>query len=314
VRATFPSALLVTGIFFVLPVRAEPPRVTFAKGDGELRIAVGGKPFTRYVWRDEKITRPYFCDVRIPGGPQVTRNHPPVEGKDLTDHPTYHPGVWLAFGDISGNDYWRNAARVRHARFTREPEGGPGRGTFAVANEYLSADGKKVVCRETCTIEVRVRPQGVLLLWDSRFRADGAVFGDQEEMGLGVRVASALAVKRGGRIRNSDGKRNEAEVWGKHAAWCDYSGRLGERWVGVSLMPAPDNFRASWFHARDYGLLTANPFGRNAFTRGTPSRVPVKKGEPLRLRFGVLFHDSAREGEVDLAGAYKDYLGLVKGG
>ena len=27
------------------------------------------------------------------------------QGTDLTDHETMHPGVWLAFDDISGNDF-----------------------------------------------------------------------------------------------------------------------------------------------------------------------------------------------------------------
>ncbi|MBM3861987.1 MAG: hypothetical protein FJ395_20375, partial [Verrucomicrobia bacterium] len=68
------------------------------------------------------------------------------------------------------------------------------------------------------------------------------------------------------------------------------SGVIGERRVGVLLMPDPKNFRASWFHNRDYGLMVANPFGRNAFTKGEKSAVVVKKGESFRLRFGVLIH------------------------
>ena len=27
-------------------------------------------------------------------------------------------------------------------------------------------------------------------------------------------------------------------------------------------MPAPSNFRTSWWHNRDYGVFVANPFGR----------------------------------------------------
>ena len=38
---------------------------------------------------------------------QVTRHHPPIEGQDRVDHGTFHPGIWMAFGDISGSDYWR---------------------------------------------------------------------------------------------------------------------------------------------------------------------------------------------------------------
>jgi hypothetical protein len=70
------------------------------------------------------------------------------------------------------------------------------------------------------------------------------------------------------------------------------------------MMPHPGNFGRCWFHARDYGLLVANPFGRNAFTKMEKSRVVVRDGETLRLRFGVL----AWSGEPDLEAAYRDYL------
>src|SRR5262245_25043310 len=78
----------------------------------EYEIKVGGKPFAVYRWKDADIRRPFFYHLHAPDGVQVTRNHPPIEGKDATDHDTYHPGLWMSFGDINGQDYWRNKARV----------------------------------------------------------------------------------------------------------------------------------------------------------------------------------------------------------
>ena len=75
------------------------------------------------------------------------------------------------------------------------------------------------------------------------------------------------------------------------------------------LMPDPRNFRPSWFHARDYGLLVANPFGRQAFTKGEPSRVIVEKRQTLTLRYGVLIHD----GDLDHQAAYQDFLQIGNG-
>ena len=123
-------------------------------------------------------------------------------------------------------------------------------------------------------------------------------------MGLGGRMATPLAVVKGGEIGNSDGLKNEAQVWGKSADWCAYTGMVKGSRAGVVLMPHPENFRRSWFHARDYGLLAANPFGRNAFTTGEKSEVVVRNGQALRLRFGVLFFN----GEPDMGIAYRDYL------
>src|SRR4051794_25486478 len=69
------------------------------------------------------------------------------------------------------------------------------------------------------------------------------------------------------------------------------------------LMHGPRNVRRSRFHARDYGLLVANPFGRQEFTKREPSRVVVSRGETLKLRFGVLvrLYGLVRTGEREKA-------------
>ena len=292
---------------------ADAPEVTFTKSADQLAVSVGGKPLATYVFRDAKISRPYFAHLKAPGGTQVSRNHPPVEGKDATDHGNYHPGLWLAFGDISGHDYWRLKARVVHDGFAEEPKGAAGRGSFAVRNKYLSTDGKRTVCIETCRFTFLVRPAAYLILWDSTFTSADAdfYFGDQEEMGLGVRVATPISVRGGGRITNAKGGKNERGTWGKQSAWCDYSGATGGRHVGITLMPHPKNFGPCWFHARDYGFVAANPFGRNAFTRGEKSKVVVKKGQSLRLRWGVLLHSGQRREEPKRGAAYRDYLSVA---
>ncbi|MFO0954653.1 MAG: DUF6807 family protein [Isosphaeraceae bacterium] len=119
-------------------------------------------------------------------------------------------------------------------------------------------------------------------------------------------MATELTAKQGGVILNSEGRRNEREVWGRQADWCDYLGKDG----GMMLIPDPANFRRSWFHVRDYGLMVANPFGRQAFTKGDPSRVVVEKGKSLKLRFGILVHD----GDPDRRAVYENFLKSGGGG
>ncbi len=275
----------------------------FKQHADRLEIFAGPQRLATYVWRDPKILRPYFAHLRAPGGTQVTRNHPPVEGTDATDHDTIHPGLWLAFGDVSGADFWRNKATVKHAGFVEAPQADARGGGFTVKNVYLAGDAP--ICEEVCRIRCDLRPNGYRITWDSTFIADKEfVFGDQEEMGLGFRVATPLAVKQGGMIVNSDAQQNESQVWGKQADWCDYSGKIDGQVVGMLLMPDPANFRRSWFHARDYGVLVANPFGVNAFTKGEKSKVVVRPGEKLRLRYGILIH----AGATDLNAAYRDWL------
>jgi hypothetical protein len=150
-------------------------------------------------------------------------------------------------------------------------------------------------------------------MWVSTFTCDQRpfAFGDQEEMGLGFRVATSITEQNGGTIRDSEGRTTAAAIWGKSAAWCDYSGAIDGRHVGVTLMGHPDNFRPSWWHARDYGLLVANPFGREAFRQGQKSSVVVEQGESLRLRYGILLHAGKLGEPPDLAAVYADYVELA---
>jgi len=287
--------------------------------DGKMSIIIGDEQVALYVYQDKDISRPYFAHLRAPGAPQVSRNHPPIQGTDRADHGTYHPGLWMSFGDISGNDYWRLAAPVRHIGCPIAPKGGPAQGVFAVKNHYLGQkDNAQVVCEENCKIAILVRPTGYLLLWDSTFSSDHEFyFGDQEEMGIGFRVATPIRVETdseggipagNGLMVDSEGRKNGKAIWGNSADWCDYSGTRDGKHVGMTIFCHPKNFRPSWFHARDYGLLEANPFGREAFGKGEKSKVVVKPGEKFRLRYGILVHASLKEATPDLSAAYDDYL------
>src|SRR4051794_30847368 len=83
------------------------PEIAFSERPGEVVITAAGQPVATYVYADKEISRPYFAHVHVPGGTQITRHHPPREGKDPLDHASFHPGIWLAFGDLDGEDDWR---------------------------------------------------------------------------------------------------------------------------------------------------------------------------------------------------------------
>lgn len=309
-----PAALVAAAAAGLQPGAARPDgsaRVSFGRAPGEVRIHIGGQPFATYGYADPHIPRPYFAHVRTADGIQVTRNHPPLPGQDPTDHDLLHPGLWMAFGDLNGEDFWREKATVRHERFRTEPKADGTRGGFSVVNRYVAADGVTTVCRETARYTIETTEHGRRLLWDSTFEpvVRELVFGDQEEMGLGARLATALTVRSGGEMVDAAGNRNEKGIRGKQTAWCDYSGMRDGRRVGITLMAHPDNFRGAWWHARDYGLIVANPFGRASLVGGEPSRVVVKPGERLRLRFGVLVHSDSPNARTDSAAAFRAYAG-----
>ncbi len=308
----------------------EPPRATIpaalaelsvSQSPGSVSVTRSGRPVAEFHYLDQAILRPYLANVHTPDGFKVTRNHPPVGGVDSTDHDTMHPGIWLGFGDVSGVDFWRNRGRVEHLRFRVAPEVRDGRVRW-VQDAVMRAPDGRTVGFVTNLLELgsltpvgrgdaRAGSAGWLVTWEAVFRADVAdiVFGDQEEMGFGARVATAITEKNGGRITTSEGRVSARETWGRPAEWCDYSGAVAGRHVGIVLLGDPGNFRPSWWHNRDYGVFVANPFGREAMQQGPKSAVTVRQGETFRVRFGAIVYN--RAGDGDLAGFIRAVEPLV---
>ncbi len=239
-----------------------------------LVIGQTGQPVAEFVLRDGKILRPYFANVHAPGGVKATRNHPPVAGADATDHDTMHPGIWLAFGDLSGADFWRNKGRIEHVRFSQTPAVGDARLTFATECR-LRTGGGLTLCTMTNRFSITARANACLVVWDATFRSEAGDFtsGDQEEMGFGARVATAITEKNGGLITSSAGLKTAKNTWSKPAKWCDYSGTSEGRRIGITLVADRANLRPSWWHNRDYVVLVANFFGRAAIKQGDQSVV-----------------------------------------
>lgn len=53
---------------------------TFVADEQNDRIVIthSDQPVAEFVFRDEKILRPYCANVHVPGGQKATRNHPPI--------------------------------------------------------------------------------------------------------------------------------------------------------------------------------------------------------------------------------------------
>lgn len=302
---------------------APAPLVTITAREGELDIHIDREAVARYVWGDENLPRPYFHALITPDGIQVSRNYPPDPAADGNndDHAHFHPGAWLAFGDAAGADFWRNKARVRHLTFLVPPTGGDGQARFTVVNAYeTTGDAPRTLFTETCAYLISAHEDGYTIVAESEFKPEGDAFtfGDQEEMGFGVRLATPLTVKHGGgAIRNSAGGEQEAGTWGKTAAWCAGYSVVDGRTAGIAVMASPDNFRPAWFHSRDYGLIVANPFGKKAMTAPrdasvAPDATPVPADGTLHVGFG-LYVFSAPAGEApDVDAMYNRYLDARK--
>ena len=301
----FPLALLVT-FCSLLSGAEKKPLVTFDRQSDKLVIRIGGKPFAEYVFRDTNLARPYFSNVYTPAGIKVTRNHPVKEG-DQQDHP-HHTGIFFTFGDLNGADFWHGKGKTKHLNFIVYPESRPGAGFFIVRNVYSSPDGKTPYCAGTCHYLIEVVPRGYRLTMDTRISWDGGDFsiGSKEEGGLAARLATALTVENGGTMSDSAGRSGGKAIWGQQADWVDYSGSLEGKHVGLTIMAHPDNFSRCWWHARDYGLMAANPFGP---LNKKGLRKVIKPGSALHLRYAVLIHSHEQASQYQPAQAYRQYAG-----
>lgn len=297
------SSFLVAALFSLGTAWCDELKIE--RREDRLVITDGAAPVAEYVFKDETILRPYLANLHAPGGMPVTRTHPPDPDKDATDHADMHPGIWFGFGDVSGHDFWRNKGRIVHERFVLDPAAAGDRVSVTGVASMQTESGEKIAKVLSALLVSRL-PEGWRLDWRLRFtpQVDGFAFGDQEEMGFGVRVATPLTEKNGGLITNSGHFASAAATWGQPADWCDYSKVIEGRRVGVLLLPDPANPHPSWWHNRDYGLMVANPFGREAMKQGAASRIEVKKGDSYSFNHSVFLYAIDREGKP----AWERYL------
>lgn len=278
--------------------RAEwPSNVRLHQQRDNIEVFVGGGLFTGFRYGDEWV-RPFLHPLMGPTGP-VTRGYPmeDVDG-ETQDHP-HHKGCWVAHGDVNGCDIW--AESEGHGSTTHEQliaaESGPVFGHINTHNLWRNAAGMAMMKERRLYRFYHTPPGKRTFDMTVRFTAleEDVKFGDTKEGGIcSVRVATAMDVPHG-RFVNAIGGINEAECWGKRAPWCDYSGPVNGQTVGVAIFDHPQNYRyPTYWHVRNYGLMTANPFGLSYYA-GNPGGQPngdmtLAAEESITFRYRVLVH------------------------
>lgn len=267
--------------------------ITLTKHTDRVSVAVGGEPFTEYRFAGD--SKPYLYPLLAPGGLHVTRRWPveEVAGEDR-DHP-HHRGSWFAHGAVNGHDFWT---------------GEGGKSTIEVTEVTSAVDA-------TVRVKQVWKHDGVAVLSESRVMhfsgtrdtrtidfeitlsssESDVVFGDTKEGTFAIRLAETLRLTGGrakGKARNSEGIEGAA-IWGKRARFVEYSGPLVENEetidCSVALYDAKQNPRhPTWWHARDYGLFAANPFGNHDFEKKPAGEgdLVVKRGESVKFCYRLV--------------------------
>jgi VCBS repeat-containing protein len=180
--------------------------------------------------------------------------------------------------------------------------------SFETVNEWRHPETGVPQLTETAIITIHPNR---LVVYDMHLAAShvDVTFEDTKEGLFGFRVAPSMKEKNGGHVVACDGTETTKECWGKTYNWIDYYGDVDGKTVGVAIMDHPKNFRPSRYHVRDYGLFSISPFGENAYTNGASPAAPhhLKKGETLRLRYAMFFHDGDTK-TANVAGAWDLFL------
>ena len=105
------------------------------------------------------------------------------------------------------------------------------------------------------------------------------------------------------------GGQTESEIWGYRSPWLDNSGTLEGRKVGIAIFDHPSSFRhPTHWHARDYGLIGANPFAWHDYGTGwsLDGSYTIKEGMSLPFKYRLFLHDGDCE-SAKVAGRWIDY-------
>ena len=296
-------ALLVSSAFPAI-LAGEGPVELRRQGD-QIDILIGGRPFATYYF-DSAVAKPYLFPLRSAQGTVVTRSFPMVTDISGEDHDEPHQrAMYFAHGDINGFDFWGEVAFPRWSRHSRatfgrtvlrkldEMSGGAESGTLRAQFDLLTPDGQ-AIAQETQAFTFRGDADSRTIDCEFTIRAsNGPVkMGDTKEGTFAIRLVKALE-SPSVHMMSSNGGTEEKTIWGKQANWVDYSGTVGGEDVGVAVFDNPQNLRhPTYWHARHYGLLAANPFGVREFThdRHQDGSYTIPAGGVLVLRYRVFVH------------------------
>lgn len=310
--------------FAVLPAQVQKElSVEFVRHDKERKVdvLVDGKYFTSYCW-PVNVYKPILYPVLTSAGTEITRGFPlkPREG-ERTDH-IHQVGIWLNYGNVNGLDFWGNGHRgvkepnggeVKHLSIEKL-SGGAGEGILAATAAWLDPEGKTVLSEKT---EYRFIARGSLRMIDritTLTAGDKTVdMKDTKEGMFGIRVARQLEMptkdalllldREGkpskekvvsnegvtGNYRSSEGVTGEA-VWSTRARWMLLYGNIGDEKVSLVVCDHPKNpAYPTYWHARGYGLFSANPLGWSDFTGGREVlNFSIPAGKSVVFRYRVI--------------------------
>lgn len=293
-------------------------QVHFTRQPDSIAVEVAGRPFTAFDF-GASAPKPYLHPLFTAAGQRLTRLYPmETTESGSRDHP-HHRGLWISHGDVNGIDFCANELEQRQGkqglivlREIRDVQDGPMKGVIWAVLEWRDPAGSPLLVEDRAMFFSGNGPVRTIDLDITLHAVPKVVFGDTKEGFIALRLRDELTELKGsGKMTNAAGQSGMALVWGHRSPWVDYCGTLEGRAAGIAIFDHPENLaHPTWWHARDYGLFGANPFGEGAFTgdKSKDGSLTLAPGESVRLRYQIFVH-SGDTAQAGVAAAYKDWAG-----
>jgi hypothetical protein len=286
-------------------------------------VTVDGKPFTSYIW-PTSLKKPVLYPLITDEGVTVTRGYPlEPRADERVDHP-HHAGLWFNYGNVNGFDFWNNSDAIKPEARAKmgsviqtkivSAKSGSDRGELVVESEWITGESQKILDQTTKYIFERRGHDRVIDQIVTLKALDRAVFNDDKEGLLGMRVARWLESpdEKGGTFMDANGNPTQVAAaptgatpaagmyltsegakggaaWGTRGRWCMLTGNDGEHTVTIAVFDEPKNpGYPTYWHARGYGLFAANPLGRSIFDPKQPAfNYVLEKGKSATFRYRI---------------------------
>ena len=266
---------------------------------------IDGELFTAY--RIDSLKKPVLYPLNLRDGLSLTRHWPLAEKSgEAHDHP-HHKSVWFSH-QINGVMFWSEAASVQLVRLSLLEET-QGQGWLA-EHRWVHDEQTVMTDKTTYKFSAGTGWRAVDVQIELLASHGDVLFNDTKEGSFAVRVHPGLrnkpdakaGIAGGATMLNSESETGPG-IWGKPARWIDYSNTIDGTVCGLAIFDHPDNLRhpTTW-HARDYGLLAANPFGLHYFDKqpAGAGEYTIPAGESLVLKYRILLHEGdAEQAKID---------------
>ena len=322
------------------------PKISFINQEAQRKIDVmiDGKLFTSYQWPDN-VWKPVLYPVFTSAGTEITRGFPinPKKG-ERTDHP-HQIGIWFTYGNVEGNDFWGNGSQglgtknanggeIKHIKVDKISEG-KGEGILVTSESWVDKSGSELLKEHT---EYHFIAEGSVRIVDRittlTANEKNVSMPDTKEGMFGMRVARQLELPSkedvtlvdakgnptkvkalpnegsSGNYLSSEGVSGEA-VWSTRARWMNLYGSIAGEEISIVICDHPKNKSyPTYWHARGYGLFSANPLGTKDFTKGKEElNFSIPAGNSSTFRYRVIINSGTHLTDKEINIFADDFAG-----